>query len=594
MKPTGKGGGATASASAKRAGGPAGACLGGRPSGESDCEQRRSGVAATGGKRCRAETGNDRAPEGRQGFADAKRCKTSALADRTAECKVKIASVLAEFSALGLEFNPAGALVRAAPQEAQTSRPIPGAAVHAGSKEGFKGHQKRPPQAKKICSRCSAVLAVPADSQAGIDFCCASAVGKHACVIRCMWTGCKKTMCGSIMNSFDRFRCGVAEHAKECSCKQPTLGAVASRLVKLSVCLPYSAVRDANEQMWVQFAEDCLNCRSPEVMGNLIRRLYDQIKPTTLHTAWLASESSQFVRETLRVKTIANAALLVLRLQYGAVHWGRVDRCFGIERAADTLTGLAERIAQRECEEARMAKANVDGGKVADRQVLISGPAAKKDPKSGAPDKGSTVATPLRLDATPTPTNLVPTPAHSKMPPVAAGAMLGFGDARPGFSPTKHKATLIAPAVSHGRSAFGLSDKPSTPPPSAAARAGGHAGEPAKAGGHLDEPVAQNRKKKKPVFQLSVGTRQVVQIHPSLSDAANAASVGKSQMHKTIKGQAGLKGYLWQYLPPDAATRKLPALTSMGGSEDGVGGAFGGSPRPVCAWDTGCRSETCR
>ena len=590
MRWTGKGGGATAQgAAAKRAGEQVGAFLVGKSSGVSACERQRSEGAVTGGKRCRAAAGLDRAPEGRLGaqisrvVAGAKRCKTSALADRVAECKVKIASILEEFSALGLEFNRGGALVRAAPQEVQISKPKPAAAVPAGSKDGKKEQQKRASPAKQICSRCAAVRAVPADCQAGLDFSCPSAVGKHACVIKCIWTGCKKTMCGSIMNSFDRLRWGLAEHAKECSCKQPTLGAVANRLVKLSCCLPYSAVRDANAQMWVEFAEDCLNCRSPEVMGNLIRRLYDQIKPTTLHAAWVASESSQFVRETLRVKTIANAALLVLRLEYGAVHWGRVDRCFGVERAADTLTGLTQRLAQREGEEARVGKAAVDGGKAANRQLLICG--AKAGPKSGAKDETSRGAS--GPDAMSTPTNPVPVPmpACSKMMPLAATAVHGLVDARPSLSPRRNKAILTASAVSHGGSAFALSDKPATSAPSTAASAKGHGGEPARAGGQLDEPLAENRKKK-PVCQLSVGSREIVQIHPSLSDAASAACVGKSQMHKTIKGQSGLKGYLWQYMSADAAAHKLPALTSSGRGE-GSEGACGGNPRPLCGWDTG-------
>ena len=60
-------------------------------------------------------------------------------------------------------------------------------------------------------------------------------------------------------------------------------------------------------------------------MGSLIRRIYDQIKPTVLHDDWRQTEGLLFVRETLRIKSTVSAAELVLRLEYGAIHWGRVE-----------------------------------------------------------------------------------------------------------------------------------------------------------------------------------------------------------------------------------------------------------------------------
>ena len=60
-------------------------------------------------------------------------------------------------------------------------------------------------------------------------------------------------------------------------------------------------------------------------MGSLIRRIYDQIKPTVLHEEWRQDEGLLFVRETLRIKSVMGATELVLRLEYGAIHWGRVE-----------------------------------------------------------------------------------------------------------------------------------------------------------------------------------------------------------------------------------------------------------------------------
>lgn len=498
-------------------------------------------MAKTGpsGKRGRESGGLDHAPAHKAPVRaqknhgnGIKRCKTSDVASE-ALCKIKISSILEEFGclgSLGLEINPGPSLASAQRDP-----------VHAVPKDEKKAYKRAPP-AKQICCKCATVRAAPAGCKSGINFCCRDSVGKHACAIKCIWTGCKRNICGSIIDSMDQFRSGLGAHAKECSCKHPALTAVAQRLINLSIRLPFSAVRDADEQVWVQFAEDCLKCRAPEGMGDLIRRLYDQIKPTTLHPAWVESESTHFVRETFRVKTASNAALLVLRLEYGAVHWGRVDRSFHVERAAETLSGLRQTIQDR-----MLSDEAVTGKALTNEEDLI----------------GCTkiTTTPVGQTVTTTPTTAA-TPTNSKVTPVPTSSARGRGAFSMGGAPTAPSKAFSAEACSEGLEGCD----------------------------ELQKVVRAH--KMKPVCQLNVESRRPVQCHPSISDAAIAAGVGKSQMYKAIRLQSRLKGFLWQYMPADSPSHsKIPSLASCGeASQDSHGSSGGVGMISTCGHAAG-RSE---
>ena len=153
-------------------------------------------MAKTGpsGKRGRESGGLDHAPAHKAPVRaqknhgnGIKRCKTSDVASE-ALCKIKISSILEEFGclgSLGLEINPGPSLASAQRDP-----------VHAVPKDEKKAYKRAPP-AKQICCKCATVRAAPAGCKSGINFCCRDSVGKHACAIKCIWTGCKRNICVS-------------------------------------------------------------------------------------------------------------------------------------------------------------------------------------------------------------------------------------------------------------------------------------------------------------------------------------------------------------------------------------------------------------
>ena len=204
------------------------------------------------------------------------------------------------------------------------------------------GTNKRPARVNRVCCYCATPRVVSGKRANKPDFSCADS--SKTCMVKCVW--CKKSICGdSLLGSLEKLQIGIGAHAQVCT-KTPTVHAVAQRLINLSARLPFSAVVDPDEEVWVQFAQDCLDCTTPSEMGTLIGRIYRQIKPSTLHASWRENESLEFEHAFLRVKSLPVAAVLVLRLEYGAVDWGRVDICFRMERAAEGLVMMCQATTQ--------------------------------------------------------------------------------------------------------------------------------------------------------------------------------------------------------------------------------------------------------
>eukprot|EP00960_Hanusia_phi_P031331 749232-Hanusia_phi.AAC.2 len=213
---------------------------------------------------------------------------------------------------------------------------------------------------KAICALCSTARPVALVSlKDRWGFRC-SEVGEK-CNVRCLWGNCRKVMelTEEEVESFERFDGLIRHHYLQCkhqakglaneggSIKEISPAILARRMISISMRLPFSAVRNTGEDIWVQFAEECMDCQTPQAFAQQLLRLRNQIKPCHLRKAWLQQEADVFLRELQLCMEFVDVASLIHRLDTGAIDWGRVDLSFRMENAAETLVSVRHLIASR-------------------------------------------------------------------------------------------------------------------------------------------------------------------------------------------------------------------------------------------------------
>jgi hypothetical protein len=151
-------------------------------------------------------------------------------------------------------------------------------------------------------------------------------------------------------------------------------------------------------------------------------------------------------------------------------------------------------------------------------------------------------------------------------------------------TPTNSKLTPIPAPAARGRGAFALSDAPILP-----SKASSTEDRSSELAGTDWQPDEEENHTKRTVYQLSVGSYQLVQCHPSIADAATAAGVGKSQMHKALRLQSTLKGCLWQYTSADGSSSRLPtpSIASGRASQGSHEAFFGDGTLSACGGSAG-------